>query len=190
MAGFFLFLYTGYAIVIFFINRPLHIIIASLPVIILYLFIPRTIFKKGLLITLLFGASILIANLLSPSGDIIFKKGPFIIAKDSLRLGFIRAMRLVILVMTAKTLLWRFSAEEILKDLRKILGPFRKSSVINEFIDSSLLTLKALPGVKRELEKLYRQHCKDGNILQRARSIVTIISLVLGKAIQRPEDFF
>ncbi|MFN3739279.1 MAG: energy-coupling factor transporter transmembrane component T [Thermodesulfovibrionales bacterium] len=190
MAGFFLLLYTGYAITIFFINRPLHIIIASIPVIFFYLFIPKTLLKKGLLITLLFGASIFIANLLSPSGDIIFKKGPFIIAEDSLRLGFVRAMRLVILVMAAKALLWRFPAERILNDLRKISGPVGKNKMINEFIESSLLTLKALPGVKRELEKLYRQHCKDGNILERARSIVMIISLVLGKAIQRPEDFF
>ncbi len=189
MAGFFLFLYTGYAIAIFFINRPLHIIIASVPAAVLYLFIPKALLKKGLLITFIFGASIFIANLLNPSGDIIFKKGPFIIAEDSLRLGFIRAMRLLILVISAKTLLWRFSPEEILNDLRKISGPLR-NRVINEFIESSLLTLKALPGVKRELARLYREHCKEGNILQRARSVVTIITIVLGKAIERPEDFF
>ncbi|MCX7793752.1 MAG: CbiQ family ECF transporter T component [Thermodesulfovibrionales bacterium] len=190
MTGIFILFYILYAILLFLLKGPFYLLIISLPVLFLYIKLPAKINNKGIYITLLFGLFIFIANQLHPEGKIIFKKNFIVVADDSLKNGFERAMRLIILVMAAKVLLWKFSAEELLKGFERLLGPLGKKKAVQNFIETGLLTLKALPGVSRELHKEYSEKCKSGSLIYRVKTVGLIIVTVLSKAINRPEEFF
>lgn len=182
----FILLYFIYGVFLFFVHDPFELIIVGLPVVFVFLFLPRDI-KRGLVITAVFGIFILVANLFSPSGDIIFKKGPLIIGALSLERGIERAIRLILLVMGAKILLWRFPPGDVLKTIERL---FRKRKAIKDFVETALLTLKALPGVKRELLKLYSEKCLDGSLFNRLKGAGLVIVAVFVKAIHTPEEFF
>lgn len=190
MTGLFILLYIFYALFIFFLNKPLHLLLAALPVILLYIRLPWENLRRGLIITLLFALFIFLANQLNPEGEIILERGFILVANDSLKKGTERALRLLILVMSAKILLWRFSAEELLKGIERLLGPLGKKKAVKDFTETALLTLKALPGVKRELQRLYSERCRDKSLIQRMRATGLIIVAVLTKAINAPEEFF
>lgn len=186
----FIVLYIVYAILLFLIHQPLYLSLISLPVLLLYIRLPARAIKRGLGITLLFGLFIFLGNQLNPEGKIIFEKKFIILADDSMRLGLERTMRVMLLIMAAKVLLWRFSPDELLKGIETLLGPLARKKAVKGFIETGLLTIKALPGVKRELQRLYTERCKEGNLVQRLRAISFIIITVLTKAINSPEEFF
>jgi len=190
-----IFIYIIYSASLFLVKSYSLILLFSIPVIVLY--IPSAIGgasssyrKKGLAITFIFAIFIFISNLLNPSGEIIFKKGPLIIGEDSLEKAFVRAGRLILLVLSAKALLSRYEPPEILKGLQSLLGPLGRHRVVKNFIETAILSLKALPGVKREFERLYNESCRKGNIIERLRAVSSITVIILSKAIEKPEEFF
>ncbi len=190
MTAFLIFIYIIYSVSLFLVKSYSLIILSSIPVIILYILAPSLNRKKGLAITFIFAIFIFISNLLNPSGEIIFKKGPLIIGEDSLEKAFVRAGRLILLVLSAKALLSRYDPPEILKGLQSLLGPLARHRVVKNFIETAILSLKALPGVKREFERLYNESCRKGNIIERLRALSSITVLILSKAIEKPEEFF
>lgn len=190
MAGFFIVLYILYSIVLFSLSDVRYLLIFSSPVIVLILLLPWSVLKRGMVVTILFALMIFIMNILSPSGEILFKKGPFILGDESIKRGLLRAIRLVVLVWGGKVLFWRFTPEEIFKAIERLLGPLGRRKSIKGFIEIGLLTLKALPGVKRELQRLYSESCRKGSLLIRVRSMASIVVTILIKAIETPEEFF
>jgi energy-coupling factor transporter transmembrane protein EcfT len=199
-----IFIYIIYSASLFLVKSYSLILLFSIPVIVLYIpsaiggasnspsnspsYIKRG--KGGVAITFIFAIFIFISNLLNPSGEIIFKKGPLIIGEDSLEKAFVRAGRLILLVLSAKALLSRYEPPEILKGLQSLLGPLGRHRVVKNFIETAILSLKALPGVKREFERLYNESCRKGNIIERLRAVSSITVLILSKAIEKPEEFF
>lgn len=190
MTAFLIVLYIAYAFLLFLLHKPLYLFLISLPVILLYIQLPLVVIKRGLGITLLFGLFIFLGNQFSPEGKILFKKNFIILADDSLWIGIERALRLILLIMAAKVLLWRFPPDELLKGIETLLGQLARKKAVKDFIETGLLTIKALPGVKRELHRLYSERCKEGNLLERLKAISLIIITVLVKAINSPEEFF
>ncbi len=188
MTALLIFIYIIYSVSLFLVKSYSLIILSSIPVIVLYISSVNR--KKGLAITFIFAIFIFISNLLNPSGEIIFKKGPLIIGADSLERAFVRAGRLILLVLSAKALLSRYDPSEILKGLQSLLGPLARHRVVKNFIETAILSLKALPGVKREFERLYNESCRKGNIIERLRAVSSITVLILSKAMEKPEEFF
>ena len=167
-------------IILLFINRNILIagIVLSVSTLI-FLFHPQKRMRTGWLPIVILVLTSFLGNLFFFNGVVIFNMGPFIITNTGLDMAILRTSRLTGLIIASKLLVLTMSMDEMINTLKEMCSPLNRLKLpVNEFFDTTLLTIQFLPFLKERLMEKYNSntsHLSPKNFLYTASALIPIL---------------
>jgi len=156
--------------------------------------IPFKSLKSGWLPISFFLIFTFISNLFFNHGKILYSIDSILITEEGLRLASVRTMRIFLMVAGAKILTASTPLEVLIAALAKTLRPLEKMGLpLNDFFETTSLTLRCFPRLKEYLSENYRNHrdtAGNKGFFRNAAIISSFLLPMFVQSMQKPEMFF
>ena len=183
-------LYIALAIVLY-ISRSLEVPLILLAcVTILACRVPFSMLRRGMIPILFFITFTFISNVLLQEGNVIIRVLGLPVTREGLERGGQLTLRLIILIMGAKVLTATTKADDLVRGIRRLLGPLGRIDFVRELMLTMSLTLRLLPIIYDEALELYRDVRKsDGTTLrEKVRLAVSLITTLFERSLKRAKE--
>lgn len=147
-------------------------------VVVLSLKVPLSILKRGLFPITFFLAFTFLSNIFFQTGRVVYEIFGINVTEEGLMKGGHLSLRLFILILGAKVLTAAATADDLLKGMEGLLGPFGKLKSVKEFIYTMSLTIRFLPIIYNEAQTLYKETVKNSQEYSLAGKIKLSVSLL------------
>lgn len=163
--------------------------------IVLLLFrVPFASLRKGWIPVTFLLAFTFLSNVLFQHGRILYRAGPILVTEEGLAVASLRTIRVFFMIAGAKILTGTTEIQSLVSAMGKILKPLERLGIpVNDFLSTMSLTMRALPGLRDEIVKTYRDKPHGGNVkgfLNRVTMISKLLIPLFVKSIQSPEKYF
>lgn len=186
-----IFLYILLIIAVFF-THSFKIYLGILGLVVLFAVrVPFRSLKRGFVPVTFFLCFTFFSNALLQKGRIVYEVFGITLTEEGIRNGGYLTLRLFILILGAKILSAATSAEELVRGINSILGPFGKFTPVREFMNTMLLSLRFLPIIYDEANTLYRRAFKDSKdttLINKIRLSASMLAPVFHRSINRARD--
>ncbi len=155
--------YLVVLLVVVLLEEPMALSVLLLLLVLIGLVSPSIRLKKTLLMGSLLSLGVFLGNLFWGTGRVLLEAGPFVITDGGLLTASVRALRVAVLVLSAKVL---FSGriEKLTAELRWLLGPLSWLGIrTGPFVQAIEETLVALPEVQSRISRRASHLKANGN---------------------------
>lgn len=175
-------------IILLFINRNIMLAGTVLSIsTLIFLFHPQKRMRTGWLPIVMLVLTSFLGNLFFFNGEVIFYVGPIMITKTGLNMAILRTSRLAGLILASKLLVLTMSMEEMINTLKEICSPLNRLRLpVNEFFDTTLLTIQFLPFLKKRLLETYNSNTSHSSAKSFLCTASVLIPILLD-GIKNPE---
>src|SRR5579859_237758 len=129
-----------------------------------------------------------------PGGHAVFHRGPIVITRENLSLGFFYGARLALLIVATSLMTFTTSPVELTDGLERLLRPFRRIGVpAHELALMMTIALRFIPTLIEETDKIMKAQMArgaeftQGSIVRRARALVPLLVPLFVGAFRRAE---
>lgn len=119
--------------------------------------VPLQALLRGIVPITIFLLFTFISNILFQTGRVILDVWGLLLTEEGLRRGGHLTLRLVILIIGAKILTASTKAEDLIKAVTYLLGPFGRLKPVREFVYTASVALRFLPVIYNEAHSLYAE---------------------------------
>jgi energy-coupling factor transport system permease protein len=187
-------LYVVFAAGLFLVVNPTVYLSIFVAILMFLCRLPLRSIRKGWLPISLFLLFTFISNVISRNGKILLNIGPFMVTEEGLSTASLRTARVFFMIAGAKILTTTTKTEALVKAFGRILKPLERLGVpVDEFSSTMGLAISALPNIKDQITRTYRERMRSGNIKgfwERTKVISSFLFPLFIKSIQSPERFF
>ena len=158
--------------------------------------VPFSYIVKGLKpVIMLLMITVLFNLFLTRQGDVLFHAWIFTITEGGLRTAVYMAIRLVYLIIGSSLMTFKTTPNELTDGIEAVLHPLNKIHVpVHEIAMMMSIALRFIPILLEETDKIMKAQLargadfENGNILQRAKSMVPILVPLFVSAFRRAND--
>ncbi|MEE0072694.1 MAG: energy-coupling factor transporter transmembrane component T, partial [Lachnospiraceae bacterium] len=158
--------------------------------------VPFSYIVKGLKpVIMLLMITVLFNLFLTRQGDVLFHAWIFTITEGGLRTAVYMAIRLVYLIIGSSLMTFTTTPNELTDGIEAVLHPLNKIHVpVHEIAMMMSIALRFIPILLEETDKIMKAQLargadfENGNILQRAKSMVPILVPLFVSAFRRAND--
>jgi energy-coupling factor transport system permease protein len=183
-------LYIALAVVLYLSGSIEVHLILLVCVMILACRVPFRTLRRGMIPIFFFIAFTFISNVLFQGGEVITRVLGMPVTREGLERGGQLTLRLLILIMGAKVLTATTKADDLVRGIRRLLGPLGRIEFVRELMLTMSLTLRLLPIIYDEALELYRNvRNSDGTTIRgKLRLAVSLISTLFERSLKRAKE--
>ncbi len=184
-----LFLYFLFVVLVI-LNQNIPVAIAILTLsLLIFLLHPAERMRKGALPVAMLVLASLGGNLFFFNGEVIFTAGPVVVTGTGLEMAIVRTSRVAGIIIASKLLVLTVPMEDMIHALKKLFSPLNRLRLpVDEFFDTTLLTLQFVPLLKKRLLEGYRAG-SDGSRTKGLVNATRTLLPVLIDSIKDPESY-